>query len=254
MLMNEPTLFELPNSRDPISKKMSHKGKPRVKVAERAQVKFTITSLDELIPQNHTVRLVWEYINQLNIHSILDTIQSTEGHAGRPAIDPKILLCLWLYATLEGITSARVLADYCNEHIAYQWICGDVSVNHHTLSDFSVKYKEQFDDFLTQSIAIMLKEDLISLEEVSQDGMRVRANAGSSSFRREKKITVFLKQAQEYLEKLRTESKKNPSANRSRKEAAALRAAEEREKKVKKAVTELEKLKVEKKRLNVVKN
>jgi transposase len=241
-------LFELPKPTDPIDKNFAHKAKPRLRVAERNQIEFKIASLDDLIPQNHIVRLVWEYVNQLDMSNILGTIQSVEGAVGRPATDPKILLTLWLYATLKGVVSARVIADYCKEHIVYQWICGDVTTNHHTLSDFAIKYGQQFDEFLIQSVAILMKQGLIDLEEVSQDGMRVRAHAGSSSFRREEKLLACYEKAKNYLENLRKELKKNPSANRSKKEAVALRAAEERENKVKQAIEELFKLKEEKKK------
>lgn len=242
------TLFELPEPIDNIDKESIHRAKPRLNVARRNQIEFKIASLDDLVPQDHTVRLVWDYVNQLDMSNILGTIQSVEGGVGRPATDPKILLALWLYATLEGIVSARVITDYCSEHLAYQWICGDVKINNHTLSDFSVKYGQQFDEFLIQSVAILIKQGSVDLEEVSQDGMRVRASAGDSSFRREKSLLACHEEARQYLEKLRKELKDNPAANRSKKEAAALRAAKEREKRVKNALEELKKLEEEKKK------
>jgi transposase len=243
-----PTLFELPNPSDLANERTPHKARPRLKTAERTQVEFKIASLNDLIPQDHIVRLVYSYVDQLNMSNILGTIQSVEGGVGRPATDPKILLTLWLYATLEGIMSARTIADYCEEHIAYQWICGNVKINHHTLSDFSTKYEQQFDEFLTQSVAILMKQGSIDLEEISQDGMRVRANAGSSSFKREGKLLIYHEKAKQYLECLRKELKENPSSHRSKKEAAAVRAAEEREKKAKQAIEELTKLNDEKKK------
>lgn len=246
-MSNSPTLFELPAPSNLANEKPFHTAKPRLKTAERNQVEFKIASLNDLIPQDHTARLVWSYVNQLDMNNILGTIQSVEGNVGRPATDPKILLALWLYATLEGIMSARTIADYCEEHIAYQWICGNVKINHHTLSDFSTKYEQQIEEFLTQSVAILMKQGFIDLEEISQDGMRVRANAGISSFRKEEKLLTYYEKAKRYLEGLRQELKGNPSSHRSKKEAASIRAAEEREKKAKQAIEELTKLNDEKK-------
>lgn len=224
----------------------SHMGRPRLNSPVRNQIEYSIHSLEDSIPQDHIVRLVWNYVEHLDMSNILGTIQSVEGSVGRPATNPKILLALWLFATLQGIVSARVIADYCEEHIAYKWLCGGVKTNQHTLSDFAAKYGEQFDEFLTQSIAILVKEGFVDLEEVSQDGMRVRANAGTSSFRREKTLIEYHERAKNYLINLRKELEKNPSAGRSKKEGAALRAAEERERKTKRAIEELKKLKEEK--------
>lgn len=211
----------------------------------RDQIQLKIASLDDLIPQDHIVRLVWDYVDQLDMSNILGTIQSVEGNVGRPATDPKILLSLWLYATLEGIVSARMIADYCEEHVAFQWICGEVKVNHHTLSDFATKYEDQFDEFLTQSVAILMKQGTIDLEVVAQDGMRVKACAGGSSFHRAKNLSLCYEKAKQYLENLKKEQAANPSSNRSKQAAAKMRAAKEREEKVKKAIEELKKLKEE---------
>lgn len=241
----QPVLFEITHANDP--KNNFHKAKPRLKVAERNQINFKITSLDQLIPQDHTVRLVWDYVTQIDMNNILGSIQSVEGASGRPATDPKILLALWLYATLEGIVSARVIADYCQEHIAFQWICGEVRINHHTLSDFSTKYGKQFDDFLVQSVAILMKQGMIDLEEISQDGMRVRANAGTKSFKKEEKLLAYHEQAKQYLQKLRKESKIKPEGARSKRKTAEMKAAKDREKRVKQAIEELKKMQEEKK-------
>lgn len=245
---NQPVLFDLPESLP--STPPIHTATPRLKVAERSQVHFKVGSLDDLIPADHLVRLVWDYVNQLNMDNILGTIQSVEGNAGRPAIDPKILLALWLYGTLEGVISARVISDYCEEHIAYQWICGEVKVNHHTISDFATKYDRQFDEFLVQSVTILLRQGLIDLEEVAQDGMRVRANAGSASFRRMEKLKVCHAKAKNYLDGLKRELKSNPSAQRSKQESAKIKAADEREKKVRQAIEELKRMNDEKQKTN----
>jgi transposase len=114
------TLFPLPTPIEISSEPQQHASKVRLKQAVRNQVEFSITSLDDLIPADHKVRLVVEYVNKLDMTHILGTIQSVEHRAGRPAIDVKILLSLWLYATLEGIISARTIAEYCKEHIAFQ--------------------------------------------------------------------------------------------------------------------------------------
>ena len=101
--------------------------------------------------------------------------------AGRPTPDPKILLGLWLYATVEGVGSARALARLCGHHAAYRWMCGRVPVNDHGLSDFRVAAGAGLDRILSESVAALMAEGLVSLEEVAVDGTRIAANAGKGS-------------------------------------------------------------------------
>lgn len=244
-IMDQFTLFSLLPKKT--SKHLASRcSKPRLNTAERHQVELTMVALDDLIPPDHKVRFVWAYVQQLDLSSVLGSIQSVEGSVGRPATDPKILLAIWLYATLEGILSARVIADYCKEHLAYRWLCGGVAMNHHTISDFATKHSDEFDAWLTESVAILMKEGFVHLEEIAQDGMRVRASAGSASFRREKTLLEYHDEAKNYLNKLKKDFKKNPNQSRSRKEAAAKKVAEQREQKIAKALDELWKLREEK--------
>jgi len=80
------------------------------------------------LPAEHRARVVWQFVEGLDLGAALCPGPSVEGHAGRPAIDPAILMALWLYATLEGVGSARAVARLCEAHDAYRWICGGVAV------------------------------------------------------------------------------------------------------------------------------
>ncbi|MCH7687938.1 MAG: transposase, partial [Planctomycetes bacterium] len=170
--------------------------KPRFQRAERRQIAWRPLSLDHMIPAEHTARLVWAYVESLDLSELYRQIQAVEGHVGRDPIDPKILVALWLFATTDGVGSARRLNRLCTEHFAYLWLCGDVSVNYHTLSDFRVQHVEFLDRLLTQSVATLLHQGLIALNRVAQDGMRVRASAGSSSFRRRPSLQDCPKEAE----------------------------------------------------------
>src|SRR5204862_6056425 len=111
-----------------------------------------------------------------------------ERAPGRAPIDPKILMTLWLYATTEGIGSARQIDELCREHDAFRWIAGDVSTNYHALSDFRTGHVELLDKLLTDNVAVLIAEGLVDLNRVAQDGMRVRASAGAASFRRRRTL------------------------------------------------------------------
>lgn len=153
-------------------------------------------------------------------------IQAVEGVAGRDAVDPKILLALWMFATIEGIGSARQLARLAERDFAYLWICGDVGVNHHLLSDFRTAHGAFLDQLLTDTIATLVHQQVVTLETVAQDGLRVRANAGSSSFRRRKTLEQCQREAAEQVRKLREEHEHEADADAShaRRRAAAERA------------------------------
>jgi len=217
-------------------------GRARVKRAQRDQVEMQVASLDSLLPEDHRARVVWEYVEGLDLGALYEPIRSVEGRAGRDAIDPKILLALWLYATLEGVGAARELERLCEGHVAYRWICGGVSVSYHTLSDFRTAHPQVLDDVLTQSVATLMHEGLVTLERVAQDGMRVRASAGAASFRRRKTLQQCQGEAQEQVQALAKELEGDAAAGTRRQRAARQRAARERAERIGKALEELEKI------------
>jgi transposase len=209
---------------------------PRVLRANRAQLELRPTDLESLLPEDHRARAIWEFVEGLDLSALYAEIRSVEGHAGRPAIDPAILLSLWIYATSEGVGSARALARLCERHDAYRWICGGLEVSAHTLSDFRVAHGETLDALLSQSVGRLMAEGLVELRRVAQDGMRVRASAGAASFRRRKTLRACLREARRQVELLRRELDEDPAATSRREAAARERAARERAEKVARAL------------------
>jgi transposase len=218
------------------------RGKPRIQVPERCQVKFRAASLDALVATDHPVRAVWDYVEQADLTALYDAIRAVEGSPGRPPIDPKILLALWLYATLDGVGSARELDRLTREHQAYQWICGDVSVNNHTLADFRVSHPELLEKLLIDGVTALTSEKLVTMQRVAQDGVRVRASAGAASFRREKTLRQHLEDAQAQLQKLKEELHDDTQASTRRQKAARERAARERQERLAEALRKLKEL------------
>ncbi len=213
--------------------------RPRFQRAERRQIEWRPLSLDQMLPAEHTARQVWAYVESLDLSELYRQIQAVEGHVGRDPIDPKILVALWLYATIDGVGTARRLDRLCTEHFAYLWLCGGVSVNYHTLSNFRVQHVEFLDRLLTQSVAALLHQGLIELNRLAQDGMRVRASAGSSSFRRRPSLEDCLKEAEAQRDALQRESQEDGGAEDRRVQAAQDRAVRERVERVQAALDEL---------------
>ena len=193
------------------------------------------SSLDAMLAEDHQARVVWEYVEGLDLTCLYDSIRAVEGRPGRDPIDPQILMALWLYATLDGVGAARELDRLCEAHTAYKWICGGVSVNYHTLSDFRTANVELLDRLLTQSVAGLMLEGLVTMNRVAQDGMRVRANAGSSSFRRGETLKRLEQEAQKQVETLRKELQDDPVAANKRQRAARERAHRERQERIARA-------------------
>lgn len=214
-------------------------GPKRMRHAVRNQVEFQQCSLDELLPEDHEARIVWAYVSGLDLSELTRQIQAVEGGPGQAPADPRILMSLWLYATLRGVGSARELNRLCQAHAAYRWICGGVSMNYHTLSDFRTGHLDLLDRLLTEGVATLMAEGLVTLDRVAQDGMRVRASAGAASFRRQPTLEEALAEAEQQVAKLRQELEADPAAQKTRQQAAQKRAAEERAKRIQAALDQL---------------
>ncbi|HUL03443.1 MAG TPA: IS1182 family transposase [Gemmatimonadales bacterium] len=205
----------------------------------RQQLELRTTDLEGLLPADHRARVVWDFVQGLDLRPLYQRIQAVEGHAGRPAIDPAILMALWLYATLEGIGSARALERLCEQHDAYRWICGGVSVNYHTLAEFRVAHPAVLDELLTTSVAALVAEGLADLTRVAQDGVKVRASAGGGSFRRQERLEQLLGAAAAHVAQLRAEVTADPGGVTRRQAAARARAAAERQRRVAEALKQV---------------
>lgn len=214
----------------------------------RTQLELRSSDLESLIAADHRVRIVWAYVERLKLDALYARIKAREGNAGRTPIAPEILLSLWLYATLEGVGSARAVARMCEEHDAYRWLCGGVSVNYHTLADFRVGQGKMLDDLLTMSVASLMEVGAVTLMRVAQDGMRVRASAGSKSFRRRASLEDFLVEAKKHVVSLKAQVAADPGALSRGEQAARERAAREREEKIERALRRLPKLEAAKAR------
>jgi transposase len=217
-------------------------GVARVRWPNRLQVELRPSDLDSLLPEGHRARLVWAWVEQADLSRMYAEIRAVEGGSGRTAIAPEILYALWLYATLDGVGTARRLARLTQAHDAYRWICGGVQVNHHTLSDFRTAHGEAFDALLTDSVAALMAVGAVTLERVAQDGMRIRADAGAASFRRGETLERSLEEARAQVEALKRQAEEDPGACTRRQQAARERAARERRERVEAALARLPEL------------
>jgi transposase len=217
-------------------------GTPRVLYAERHQVELRPMDLDAALAPNHPARTVWAFVQSMDLAPLYAGVKSREGGRGAPAIDPAILVALWLWATIDGVGSAREVDRLCERDDVYRWLCGGVGVNYHTLSDFRTSNAAWLDAQLTRSIASLLDRRLVELNVVSQDGLRVRASAKAASFRRREKLQHLHQLAQAQVQALKRELSEDAGASARRKQAALERAAREREERLAKAIATMDKI------------
>ena len=218
-------------------KRRDPQGEARLMRADRHQVRLLPVDLDGLLDADHQARAIWRMVESLDLSKLEAAIRARGDNAGRPAIDPKILLTLWLHGLSEGVGSARELNRLCEAHNAYRWICGGVNVNYHALSDFRVDHQEALDDLMSQILGVMVHNGLVDLTRVAHDGMKVRASAGAASFRREKSLKKCLREASDHIRIVTRDA--HDSEGRSRQDAAIERAAEEREERIQEALKQL---------------
>ena len=250
--MADGTLFEIPESRVSESGAPTRPEEARLLRPCREQVEWAPRSLEATIPQDHSARAIWAVLEKVDLSAFYASIKAVLGRPGHPTTDPQVLLALWLYATAEGVGSARQLARLCEEHDAYRWLRGGLPMNYHTLSDFRAAHQEALDSLLTEVLASMMAEGLVTLRHVAQDGMRTRASAGAGSFRRQDTLLRCLAEARQQVERL-AEEREHPDPGVSRREQAAReRAAREREARVEEALRRLPTLKAVKERQSKV--
>lgn len=217
-------------------------GAPRVMSPQRNQIELRPVDLESLLAHDHPARTVWAFVQALDLAPLYGRIRSVAGRGGAPAIDPAILVALWLWATVDGVGSAREIDRLCERDDAYRWICGGVGVNYHSLADFRTEHEAWLDAQLTRSIVALLDRRLITLSVVAQDGLRVRAHAKASSLRRREKLAELHAQAKAQVQALKRELAEDAGASARRKQAAVERAAREREQRLAQALATMDKL------------
>ena len=222
---------------------------PRLKLVDRQQLLLRTVDVEKLIPEDHPARAIWEFIGRLDLTRYTEPVRAVEGSAGRPALDPRLLVSLWIYSYSRGVSSARAIERLLEHDPAYQWLAGMESVSAHTLSDFRVDHGDALKELFVQTLGLLGAEGLITLERVMQDGTRVRAAASSSQFRSKARIQEYLAEARALVESFESQDEQeatDPSG------AARRRGAREREERLASALKQFEELEAARSRVDRV--
>jgi transposase len=213
---------------------------------DRFQARWDVIDLEALLPSDHRARVVWEFVATLDLSALYDAIKARAGEPGRPPPDPAVMLALWLYATIEGVGSARQLDRLAQRDVSYRWIAGGVPLNYHGLADFRVSHMEVLDRLLSESVTALIAEGLVSLAEIAVDGTKVRANASRDSFKTGSKLEQIGATVERRLAALRAEIASDPEASSRRQRAAQERAAREVKERAERARAALDRVRAEK--------
>jgi len=212
---------------------------PLIRFVNRQQMSWRAVDVEKLIGEDHAARAIWEMVGRLDLSAFYQAIGSSEEQGGCPAFDPQLLICLWVYAYSQGIGSAREVARRCEYDPAFQWLTGLEEVNYHTLADFRVDRQKELDELFTQVLAALSKEGLITLEQVMQDGTKIKALASTRSYQREGTIREHLERARQRVEQMG--NPRNEEASPKAKQAQT-RARREQQERLESALQELQKL------------
>lgn len=234
------------------------RGAPRFRQPERGQIGWHLAAIDDLVALDHPVRAVWAFARGLELGDLHAAVKAREGVPGQAPAAPELMMALWLWATVEGVGSARQLDKLCEQHLAYRWLCGGVSMNYHTLSDFRVAHADVLERLLAGGVAALVAEGLVALDVLAQDGIKVRAwafspracpvGAGAASFRRRPRLQELASAAKARVERLRAELDHDPAAGSRRRQAAQQRAARDQEQRTQAALDRMSELEAERQR------
>jgi transposase len=219
------------------------RGRPRTKVINRRQLLMRPINVEELVEGDHAVRAIWDLVGRLDLSRFYGEIEAVEGEAGRPALDPHLMISLWIYGYSQGVSSAREISRLCGYHPGYQWLTAMEPVNYHTLSDFRVRHQEGLRELFVQVLAVLSSEGLVTLQRVMHDGTKVKAWATGKSFRRKKRIEAHLRLARAQVKALEEVPEEEMMA---RVVKARQRAAREKQERLELALEELEKIRARK--------
>jgi transposase len=216
---------------------------PLIRYVNRQQMTWRAVDVERLVGDDHLARAIWALVGRLDLCGFYQSIESSAEEGGRPSFDPQLLISLWVYAYSQGIGSAREVARRCEYDPAFQWLTGLQEVNYHTLADFRVEKQNELDELFTQVLAALSQEGLITLEQVMQDGTKIRAAASPRSFQWESTLREHWERARRRVTEM---GDPRNEEDRSRVKQARARAQREKQERLARALEELEKLREKK--------
>ena len=136
------------------------------------QILFS-TTLDDVIPPDHPVRLIGELLDGFDWTS---WESQYHGFRGKPPIHPRVVAGLWLYGLRRGVRSSRKLEYMSGHSVDFLWLAEGHSPDHSTLSSFRLKFGDQLKGLFRHVLRVAMAAGLLRLVDAATDGTRVKAN------------------------------------------------------------------------------
>lgn len=127
------------------------------------------------LPQDDLVFFLLDTVPQLNLSRFYAPYESETR--GAPPFDPKMMVCLLLYAYCVGVFSSRKIARACERNLAFIAIVGEDRPDFRTISDFRKLHLDAFCDVFVEVLRIAAEWGLVKLGNVSTDGSKLQGNA-----------------------------------------------------------------------------
>jgi transposase len=172
-------------------------------------------SLEELIEQDHPVRIVNQVIEQIDIDAL---IKNYKG-GGTSSYHPRMLLKVLVYAYLRNVYSSRRIEESVKQDIHFMWLSGMTRPDHNTINRFrSERLKKVLKKIFAQVVTLLAEEGLVSLQTAYVDGTKIEANANRYTFvwgnaikTSKERIAKQLEELWNYTEKIAAEELKDTS-------------------------------------------
>ena len=172
----------------------------------RGQRVLIATTLDDVIPADHSVRLLADLLESLDWKTWENEYH---GHRGKPPIHPRVLAGLWLYGLRRSIRSSRKLEYMSRNNVDFIWLAEGHTPDHSTLSAFRSNFDEQLNELFKQILRVAMKAGLLHLVDVGTDGTRVKANSNRFETWTDEAITATLSELTTAFEQKLAQIRKN---------------------------------------------
>ena len=150
-----------------------------IKTYHQNQLHLIPHTFDDLIPEQHPVRLVNKVLNQIDSSSLVRAYDES----GRPGYHPLLMLKIMVYAYMTNTYSSRKIEKALRENINFMWLSNMTIIDHNTINRFrNSKLEKCFQDIFKQIVLMLADEGLITLKEIYTDGTKLEAQANRYTF------------------------------------------------------------------------
>ena len=172
-------------------------------------------SYEDLVPENHPVRVVNEVIERIDIGVLTGSYKG----GGTSSYHPRMLLKVLVYAYLRNIYSSRKMEQACGENVHFMWLSGGARPDHNTINDFRGKrLKDHLKKIFNQVVVLLAEQGVLRLKDLTLDGTKIEANANRYTFvwgkaigSSRERIARQLGELWEYVEKVYQDEEQQPN-------------------------------------------